>query len=177
MILPDWFWYLEGPNIVEPFNPDQVNPTSYDLRLDRYVILQVYQGRVYNLRGYIDGSSIYLDNGGVLPNYFYPGDSVLASTFEEVHVPKLVRLQGMLKSSLARAGINHRTALYIDPGFKGPITLELQFDLPGKLVAYKPIIQVEAQLVFPLKAYSGRYNGQERPQPNLNEDIAFVPHL
>lgn len=172
MLLPNWFWYL-FPSTVEPYRPERVNPTSYDLALDSPVIIQVYQGKPLNRRGEIAGDVIYLEDGTTLDNLFFPGDSVLASTFEVLKVPRFVRLQGMLKSSVAREGLNHRTALYIDPGFKGPVTLELVFDVPGRLVPYKPIIQVEAHLAPTWSVYSGKYNNQSRPQPNKNPDIAF----
>lgn len=172
MLLPNWYWWLFS-STVEPYRPERVNPTSYDLSLDDRVILQVYHGQYLNQRGIVQGRWIYLDNGDRVPNHFLPGDSVLASTFEVVRVPRFVRLQGMLKSSVAREGLDHRSALYIDPGFHGPITLELRFDVPGSLVPFMPIIQVEAHLALTPSKYSGRYNGQSRPQPNLNPDIAF----
>lgn len=172
MLLPNWFWWL-FPSTVEPYFPERVNPTSYDLALDSHVILQVYHGKPLNKRGEVVDDFIYLEDGTRVPNLFLPGDSVLASTFEVLRVPRFVRLQGMLKSSVAREGLDHRTALYIDPGFRGPVTLELSFHVPGRLVPYKPIIQVEAHFVPTFSVYPGRYNGQRRPQPNLNPDIAF----
>ncbi|ABU96865.1 hypothetical protein [Thermus phage P23-45] len=175
MILPDWFWHTFGKRLVSPFNPERIGPTSYDLALDRHVILQVYQGKALGARGVLDGDRILLEDGTVLENRFLPGDSVLAHTCEYLRVPRFIRLQGMLKSSVARAGLNHRTALYVDPGFHGTLTLELEFGVPGRLVPFKPIIQVEAQLCFPLRPYQGRYVGQHRPEPSRNPDIAFLP--
>lgn len=56
----------------------------------------------------------------------HPGDLILAPTLENVSIPNdlLGILQG--RSSLGRLGvIVHATASFIDPGFKGTITLEL----------------------------------------------------
>ena len=56
----------------------------------------------------------------------HPGEFVLATTLERVEVPNdlLARLEG--RSSIGRLGIViHSTAGYIDPGFKGQITLEI----------------------------------------------------
>jgi dCTP deaminase len=56
----------------------------------------------------------------------HPGDLILASTFENVSIPR--DLVGILqgRSSLGRLGvIVHATASFIDPGFSGTITLEL----------------------------------------------------
>ena len=173
MILTDIWWYLFGRKVVSPFKSKNINPTSYDLTLDSPVFLQVYHGEVINQRGVIIGDTITLDDGTRLPNHFARGDCLLASTDEVLRLPPFVRMQGMLKSSLAREGLNHRTALYIDPGFKGPLTLELEFSLPGKLVPGKPILQVEAAFVLTYKTYNGHYQHQHRAQPNLNPNIAF----
>ena len=56
----------------------------------------------------------------------HPGEFVLASTLEHVEVPDdlVARLEG--KSSLGRIGLLiHSTAGYVDPGWKGNLTLEL----------------------------------------------------
>jgi len=56
----------------------------------------------------------------------HPGDLILASTFENISMPRdlLGILQG--RSSLGRLGIIvHATASFIDPNFKGTMTLEL----------------------------------------------------
>lgn len=58
--------------------------------------------------------------------YIRPGEFLLASTRETVSIPNdlLARVEG--KSSWARRGIMvHVTAGFIDPGFRGQITLEL----------------------------------------------------
>ena len=67
---------------------------------------------------------IILPLGGYL--VLHPGDLILASTFEKVRMPN--NLLGILegRSSLGRLGIIvHATASFIDPGFKGAITIEL----------------------------------------------------
>jgi dCTP deaminase len=66
----------------------------------------------------------------------HPGDLILASTFENVSIPR--DLVGVLqgRSSLGRLGvIVHATASFIDPCFEGTITLELSNlgHLPVKL--------------------------------------------
>lgn len=181
MILPDWFWRLKGPDVIETgFEPERINPTSYDLTLASKLLLQVYRGQEFRDEpAFIQGDSLWLPRFRThVPNEFRPGDAVLASTREWVRVPRWVKLQGHLKSSLAREGLNHRTALLIDPGFTGNITLELEFKQTGKLQDEKPIIQVEAQLVFPQRHYGqlkkSHYVSQMGVTPNRNPDIAFV---
>jgi dCTP deaminase len=54
-----------------------------------------------------------------------PNDFLLASTLESVKLPDNISAQFLLKSSIARCGINHLLAGWIDAGFAGNITLEL----------------------------------------------------
>jgi deoxycytidine triphosphate deaminase len=55
----------------------------------------------------------------------HPGEMVLGSTFEYISMPK--NLEGSIegRSSWARIGLVNATAVSIDPGFTGCITLEL----------------------------------------------------
>ena len=90
--------------------PNIIQPASVDLRLG------------YNLK-MLNGDSWNLNNGSYL---LKPGEFLLASTYEHVEIPDY--LVGIVdgKSSLGRLGVMvHVTAGYIDPGFKGNITLEL----------------------------------------------------
>jgi dCTP deaminase len=188
MILPDWLWERWGERIITPWRDDRVNPSSVDLTLARHVRLQRYRGEEYpntpaRLVHHEGAPALLVLDGSdrhILTAPFMPGDSVLASTWEHLRVPRWLRLQGMLKSSLAREGMNHRTALYVDPGFVGHLTLELQFDRSGYLVPGHPVIQVEAQVVLPRKTYaqrSGNYMHQSHAVPNRNAGIAFIAVL
>lgn len=189
MIVPDWLWRWYGHRWVTPFDPARVNPVSVDLTLAAPILIQRWQGVEYpNQKAALYTSDLHvgpLDEKYLMfiegdhrfrPAQFSPGDSVLALTREHIHLPRWMRMQGMLKSSLAREGLNHRTALYVDPGFQGPLTLELNFDRTGYLVRDRPIIQVEAQIGLPQHPYDGHYQHQTDgwPTPNRNRDIAFV---
>lgn len=183
VILPDWFWYLMGRKVLKGrYNPQQVNPSSYDTLLADKLLLQRYRGVEYpntpatltavadtvlmSFRSPVTGEhqQVYLHQ-----HPFTPGDCVLAKTVEKFYVPRFVRLQGMLKSSVAREGVDSRSALYVDPKFSGNITLELHFDRSGYLVPHMPLIQFEAQLCLSLKPYKGHYVGQEEVTPNRNK--------
>lgn len=55
-----------------------------------------------------------------------PGDFCLASTIEMFNMPDNISGQFMLKSSIARSGLEHLMAGFIDPGFNNSVlTLEL----------------------------------------------------
>ncbi|HLZ60263.1 MAG TPA: dCTP deaminase [Ktedonosporobacter sp.] len=77
----------------------------------------------------------------------HPGEFVLATTLEQVEIPDdlVARLEG--RSSIGRLGIViHSTAGYIDPGFKGAITLEIS-NLGRIAVALYPGMRI-CQIAF-----------------------------
>jgi len=59
------------------------------------------------------------------PFFLHPGSMVLGSTFEYVCLPPILEASIEGRSSWARVGLIIATAVTIDPGFKGCITLEL----------------------------------------------------
>jgi dCTP deaminase len=112
---------------VEPFSEAMIQPSSVDVRLDRF--FRVFENHKYSV---IDPSveqpeltreiAVDPDEHFIL----HPGEFVLASTYEVITLPDDIagRLEG--KSSLGRLGLlTHSTAGFIDPGFSGHITLEL----------------------------------------------------
>ncbi len=110
-----------------PSEPEMVQPSSIDVRLDRY--FRLFDNHKYAM---IDPAEeqpdltrlieVDPDEGFIL----HPGEFVLGSTYEQVTLPDDIaaRLEG--KSSLGRLGLlTHSTAGFIDPGFEGHVTLEL----------------------------------------------------
>lgn len=98
-----------------------------------------------------------------------PGQFVLGCTEEYIHVPKHLagRIEG--KSSLGRLGqIVHITAGYIDPGFRGQLTLEFYNAAPRPFMlrAGMPICQVSfmQMLSESVSAYDGKYQNASGPQ-------------
>ncbi len=106
----------------------QLGPSSLDLRLAPEVLLfDNHAMRIIDLSEKIPPRMrrVMIDEkeGFVL----HPGEFVLGSTLEAVKVPTdlVARLEG--RSSLGRLGlIIHASAGFIDPGFEGQITLEMQ---------------------------------------------------
>lgn len=80
------------------------------------------------------------------PFVLHPGALVLGATFEFVALPKDLEASIEGRSSWARLGLIIATAVMIDPGFKGCITLELAnlSDVPIKLY---PGVRI-GQLIF-----------------------------
>ncbi len=106
----------------------QLGPSSIDLRLGPEVLLfDNHAMRIIDLSEKIPPRMrrVQIDEkeGFVL----HPGEFILGTTLEAVKVPVelVARLEG--RSSLGRLGlVIHATAGFIDPGFEGQITLEMQ---------------------------------------------------
>ncbi len=162
---------------VEPFEPKMIQPSSVDVRLDRF--FRVFENHRYEV---IDPSIEQSDltrEVAVAPDEFFilhPGEFVLASTYEVITLPDDIagRLEG--KSSLGRLGLlTHSTAGFIDPGFSGHITLELSnvANLPVKLYPGMKIGQLcliklssPAEHPYGSAVYGSRYQGQRGPTPS-----------
>ena len=126
-----------GRVVLDPFDPAMVQPSSIDVRLDRY--FRLFDNHKYPV---IDPAEAQpeltrlVDVDAEEPFILHPGEFVLASTYEYVTLPDDIssRLEG--KSSLGRLGLlTHSTAGFIDAGFSGHVTLELSnvATLPIKL--------------------------------------------
>ena len=167
----------DGRVQVEPFEPKMIQPSSVDVRLDRF--FRVFENHKYEV---IDPSVEQPDltrEVAVSPDDFFilhPGEFVLASTYEVITLPDDIagRLEG--KSSLGRLGLlTHSTAGFIDPGFSGHITLELSnvANLPVKLYPGMKIGQLcliklssSAEHPYGSAVYGSRYQGQRGPTPS-----------
>ncbi|MFI6506417.1 dCTP deaminase [Streptosporangium sp. NPDC050855] len=162
---------------IDPFEQEMIQPSSVDVRLDRY--FRVFENHRYP---HIDPAveqpdltrMVEPDKGE--PFILHPGEFVLASTYEVVTLPDDLasRLEG--KSSLGRLGLlTHSTAGFIDPGFSGHVTLELSnvATLPIKLWPGMKIGQLclfrlssPAEYPYGSEKYGSRYQGQRGPTPS-----------
>ncbi len=158
----------------EPFTESMIQPSSVDVRLDKF--FRVFENHRYSV---IDPSMEQPDltreviAEGDEPFILHPGEFVLASTYEVITLPDDIagRLEG--KSSLGRLGLlTHSTAGFIDPGFRGHITLELSnvANLPVKLFPGMKIGQLcliklssPAEHPYGSEKYGSRYQGQRGP--------------
>ena len=162
---------------VEPFEPKMIQPSSVDVRLDRF--FRVFENHKYSvIDPSIEQSELTREVAVTGDDHFilHPGEFVLASTYEVITLPDDIagRLEG--KSSLGRLGLlTHSTAGFIDPGFSGHITLELSnvANLPVKLFPGMKIGQLclirlssPAQHPYGSAVYGSRYQGQRGPTPS-----------
>jgi dCTP deaminase len=116
-----------GQIIIKPFDPTDLQPSSIDIHLDRS--FRVFHNNRYP---FIDVRIAQPDLTELLvvnedePFILHPDEFVLGQTREWVELPNdlVAILEG--KSSLGRLGLLiHSTAGYVDPGWKGNLTLEL----------------------------------------------------
>jgi dCTP deaminase len=169
--------YKSGQLKLEPFDGELVQPSSIDVRLDRWF-------RTFNnhLHTHIDPSTqqddlttlVEVDDGQ--PFILHPGEFVLASTLEVVSLGDelAARIEG--KSSLGRLGLlTHSTAGFIDPGFSGHVTLELSNAAtlpivlwPGMKIGQLGVFRLSSPAEHPYGSavYGSRYQGQRGPTPS-----------
>lgn len=159
---------------LEPLEMGLLQPSSFDVRLDRF--FRLFDNHKYP---FIDPAEQQDDLTRLIeaaPDeafILHPGEFVLGSTFEFVTLPNDVaaRLEG--KSSLGRLGLlTHSTAGFVDPGFKGHVTLELSNTAtlpiklwPGMKIGQLCFFKLTSPSEFPYGSdkYSSRYQGQRGP--------------
>ncbi|MFI6502029.1 dCTP deaminase [Nonomuraea typhae] len=167
----------KGRLSLEPFDADMIQPSSIDVRLDRF--FRVFENHKYpHIDPAIEQPDLtrLVEPDGDEPFILHPGEFVLASTYEVINLPDDLasRLEG--KSSLGRLGLlTHSTAGFIDPGFSGHVTLELSnvATLPIKLWPGMKIGQLcvfrlssPAEHPYGAEKYGSRYQGQRGPTPS-----------
>ncbi|CAB4576019.1 unannotated protein [freshwater metagenome] len=159
---------------LNPLNLDLLQPSSIDVRLDRF--FRLFDNHKYpyiDPREEQDELTRFVEVASDEAFILHPGEFVLGSTFEYVSLPNDIaaRLEG--KSSLGRLGLlTHSTAGFVDPGFEGHVTLELSnvATLPIKLWPGMKIGQLcffqlssPSENPYGSEKYGSRYQGQRGP--------------
>lgn len=159
---------------LEPYEPAMVQPSSIDVRLDKF--FRLFDNHKYPVIDPAEEQPDLTRFVEVAPDeafVLHPGEFVLGSTYEQVSLPDDVaaRLEG--KSSLGRLGLlTHSTAGFVDPGFTGHVTLELSnvATLPIKLWPGMKVGQLcffrlssPAEHPYGSGASGSRYQGQRGP--------------
>ena len=151
----------EGSLVASPIEPEQIQPASIDIRLgNTFSIVKDSSTGIINLEDKIEYETIETDTYVLLPGQF-----VLATTMEYFELPDDLTAFVEGRSSLGRMGLFIQNAGWVDPGFKGEITLEL-FNANRCAIELKSGRRV-GQLVFAkmdekaLNPYNGKYQGQK----------------
>ncbi|MDQ3382335.1 MAG: dCTP deaminase [Actinomycetota bacterium] len=166
---------IDGGRVrLDPWDPAMVQPSSVDVRLDRY--FRLFDNHKYPV---IDPSSeqpdltrlveVDRDESFVL----HPGEFVLGSSYETVTLPDDIAARVEGKSSLGRLGLlTHATAGFVDPGFTGHVTLELSNVAtlpivlhPGMKIGQLCFFQLSSASEHPYgsQAKGSHYQGQRGP--------------
>jgi dCTP deaminase len=167
----------DGRIIIDPLLDGAVQPSSVDLRVDRYFRVfrndttpfidpKLPQEDLTELVEVADGNAFIL----------HPGEFVLGSTLERVALPDdmVARLEG--KSSLGRLGLLiHSTAGFVDAGWDGHLTLELSnvanlpiAIYPGMKIGQISFLQMTTAAEHPYGSDTtgSKYQGQRGPTPS-----------
>lgn len=165
----------KGRIVIEPLDPGCIQPASVDIHLDRKLL--VFKTRrppfYIDVRKGMDDVTEMVEIDEEKPFLLSAGEFVLASTLESVELGNdiVARLEG--KSSLGRIGLLiHSTAGYVDPGWKGHLTLELSnvSRFPIALYYRMAIGQISflrltspAERVYGSEGLHSKYQGQNEP--------------
>ncbi len=167
----------DGRLVIDPYEPAMVQPSSIDVRLDRY--FRVFENHRYphiDPAEQQDELTRMVETAAGEPFILHPGEFVLGSTYETITLADDIasRLEG--KSSLGRLGLlTHSTAGFIDPGFSGHVTLELSNVAtlpiklwPGMKIGQVCVIKLSSPAEHPYGSaiYGSRYQGQRGPTPS-----------
>jgi len=163
-----------GRVVLDPWDPEMIQPSSIDVRLDRF--FRLFDNHKYP---YIDPSEDQPDLTRLVevepdePFVLHPGEFVLGSIYETVTLPDDVAARVEGKSSLGRLGLlTHATAGFVDPGFSGHVTLELSNVAtlpiklwPGMKVGQLCFFRLSSSVENPYGSlkYGSHYQGQRGP--------------
>lgn len=165
---------------IDPFNIEQLNPNSYNLRLADELL--VYKEKVLDMKIKNPYELIKIPKEGLLimPNRLYLGRTVEKTSTRDL-VPAV---EG--RSSIGRLGVSvHATAGFGDIGFTGYWTLEISCVQPVIIYPNVEICQIFYQGIdenpetsgiphcldyigkYPKSYVSGKYQNNEGIQPSM----------
>ena len=161
----------EGRIRIDPWDPSLVQPASVDVKLGgSFRVFHNHRASAIDLREPPRNLTEAIEVTDDEPFVIHPGEFCLATTLEWVELPDDIvsRVEG--KSSLGRLGlIVHATAGFVDPGWKGALTLELNnltripIKLwPGMLIAQLSFMALDAPAQRPYGSaeLGSHYQGQ-----------------
>lgn len=147
---------------IDPLDSRSIQPASVDLKLgDQFIVINSWgSSGILDLTTQPNYKTIKADNF-LVPSHCF----VLATTIETISLPNNLTAFVEGRSSIGRMGLFIQNAGWVDPGFKGQLTLELYNSnaLPIRLVSGRRICQI----VFcnmdqkTNNPYKGKYQNQK----------------
>lgn len=182
MVLSDWEIRMireAGEFGLDPFDDALVQPSSVDLRLDRFARHARADVQEIDTRSGPDVLSTHFDAVEITDSGYAlaPGDVLIGQTLEHIRVPGWC--QGMIaqRSGLMRIGL-HVSSSLLNPGYVGnlPCLIANIGRVPVRLYQGTPFCQlVLRRLSSPPKvlyAASGKYQGERRFEVSrIGEDV------
>ena len=157
MVLPDSM-IKKLKNNIEPFREENLQPASLDITLGDKFLIERHRNRVIDaVEDKMEYLPVEVENCPLQPNEF-----VLGVTEEFIDVPDNLTVMLAGKSTLARMGLQiHITAGWVDPGYRGKLTLEIVNNSsnilqlhPGMLIGQLVFLEMKKK---PDQGYSGKY--------------------
>lgn len=162
--------------VIEGVHPDHINGASIDVTLGNTLWVEAVPHGGYTI---VDLAAKEAPELEEIPIHGYfdlaPGQFCLASTKEMFHLPADIAAEVKLRSSSARAGLDHSLAGWADPHWHDSVlTLELYNNLRYHHLRLRPGMKI-AQMIFmrgtPVPneagyAARGRYNGDSAATPS-----------
>lgn len=149
---------------IDPFEKSLVGPASYDVRLGfRFRVFKGSDLEVIDIKSFEESlkgkieekdriierykySDVVILKSPENPFIIHPNEFVLASIYEYIELPPNIAAQIQGRSSIARLGLLvHTSAGWVDPGYKGHLTLEIVNvnKVPVKLYPLTKIAQLQ----------------------------------
>lgn len=150
-----------GDLVVDPITDESIQPGSIDCRLgDTFLEIDNSEMSVISMSEEIKYRKVVRDTITIPAHSF-----ILGTTVEYIELPNNITAFVEGRSSIGRMGLFIQNAGWVDPGFKGKVTLELYNanSLPIVLEKNRRI----CQFVFCFmddnaeKPYKGKYQGQK----------------
>lgn len=151
-----------GELVCDPLTEKSLQPASIDCRLgNHFLLVEAFDMGIIQMDTEIKYREVESEQITLPPHSF-----LLATTMEYVELPENITAFVEGRSSIGRMGLFVQNAGWVDPGFKGRITLELYNanSLPIQLKANHRV----CQLVFckmdqkSSAPYQGKYQGQNK---------------
>lgn len=173
----DMIMDLLSMGVVLNAKTDQVNASSLDLTLDDKILIEGpgYPDIILRDRNPLRTEAKVIRERGF---WLGPGMFILAASREVFNLPDWISAEYRLKSSMARVGLEHLTAGWIDAGFNNSVlTLELKNMTQRHTIFLQPGDRIGQVMFYAHKevdpAFSyrtkGSYNNQMKVSGALKE--------
>jgi dCTP deaminase len=188
-VLVDSDYHAIGKHLITPFDPERVQPASYDVTLGPKLLTPwgtkaAAPPQELDLRITKPASLMVpfdIGDGYVL----HPRQCALAATAEQIHCPSDMVCHVDGKSTLGRCFLAvHVTAGFVDPGFVGVVTLELVNHSPWDFVLYEGMkigqlrfhwLAKEASRPYGSPGLGSHYQGSLQVRAAESPDLVVVP--